>query len=266
VVKLVDPYQDTVLWERPVENGAKGCVLGQEALGIFEVDGKFALIRLPDGKVLFDAKTGGKLDGENSLISIHLLRSADGYVLVTNGAPSAIQQNESYQPAPGGLNNLLINGRVYGFDQTQGKKLWGPVRINQHGLVLSQPSQLPILTFARHIQHSMAQNGQPDARTSLMCIDKRSGRIVFNDDRVLGSNISNFEQLGDRADETVSIMLPNKTVTLKFTNKEVPPDPKEPDANKAKAGSHAVKNAMEALGKALEGALKSGKPKENDDD
>ncbi len=67
----------------------------------------------------------------------------------------------------------------------------------------------------------------------------------------------------------MSILLPGKTVTLKFTDKEVPPEVKQQDAAQGKRGSGAVKTAAEALGKILEGALQPLKPRKpgtNDDD
>ncbi len=176
VVKLSDLWNEKVLWTRNVTFGAKGALAGEDALGIFEPGGKvgkFSLIRISDGKVLVDQE---KLEPENSLLGIYLLASPDAYILVTNGSPTNIPQNESIQAAPGGLYNQLINGRLYGFDRQTGKRLWGPVRIDQQGLVLNQPGQLPILTFARHIHHS-ANNGQSDARTSLLVIDKRWGGL-----------------------------------------------------------------------------------------
>lgn len=267
VVKYSDPWKQQVFWSRPVTFGAKGAVAGQEAVGIFETSGKvgkFSLVRLADGKVLVDKE---KVEPENSLLGIYLLSMPDGYLLLTNGAPSNVPQNESIQPAPGGMNNPLVNGRLYGFDR-DGKRLWGAVKIDQQGLVLNQPSALPILTFARHVHHS-AGNGQPDAKTSLLCVDKRSGRVVYQNDSVLNTAISNFEQVGDRSDDTVSILLPGKTVTLKCTDKEVPPEAAAEQAGAKRGRGSAVESAAEALGRILEGALKPlkpHKPGENDDD
>ena len=265
VAKLTDLWENKIVWSRPIDNNSKGYLAGQEALGIFEPGGRFSLIRIADGQVLVDHE---KLHLENSLNSIYLFASPDAYVLVTNGAPTRNGQNENIQPAPGGLNQQLVSGRVYGFDRVAGKRLWGPVRIDQYGLVLSQPAQLPVLTFARHV-HRATPNGQPDARTSMLCIDKRSGRIVFNDDKVLASPISNYEQVGDRADSTVSLLLPNKTVTLKFTDQEPPPETPQQQAGKAKPGASKLKSAAEAIGKVLEGALRPldpAAPGEKDED
>lgn len=268
VVKFSDPWKQQVLWSRPVASGSKGAVAGQDVLGIFEPAGKtakFSLVRLADGKVLVDKE---KVEPESSAMTgIHLLGMADGYLLLTNGPPTNVPQNESIQPAPGGMNNPIVTGRLYGFDR-DGKRLWGPVKIDQQGLVLTQPSGLPILTFARHIHHSAA-NGQPDAKTSLLCIDKRNGRVAYQNDSVLNTAISNFEIIGDPADDTVSILLPGKTVTLKCTDKELPPEAAAQQAAPKRKGSGAVESAAEALGKILEGALKPLKPRkpgENDDD
>ncbi len=189
-------------------------------------------------------------------MAIHLIPSPDAMVLVTNGAPTNVEHNEHILPVPSGFNNNpLINGRIYGFDPATGKRLWGAVKIHQYGLVLSQPNRLPALTFVRIVHHA-TQNGQPDTKTGVLCVDRRSGRIVFQDDKVLSNAINNWEEVGDPGDGTVTIMLPpTKTVTLKFTDKEVPPEAKTTKQENAAEASPA-KTAAEALGKALEGVLK----------
>ena len=69
----------------------------------------------------------------------------------------------------------IHEGRLYAFDR-HGKLQWpAPVKIENQRVALNQPTDLPILSFACRVPDE--DNGQ--YRTSLLCIDKRSGRTVY---------------------------------------------------------------------------------------
>jgi hypothetical protein len=144
-----------------------------------------------------------------------------------------------------------------------------PVQIQQHGLVLTQPSELPILAFVRQIHRSNGA-GQQDTKTSVLCVDKRTGRVVYQDDK-LPFGINNFDIVGDHADNTVSLLLPGRTITMELTNRELPPLPAEQAGNAAKPAekkgfSKTLEGVFKALGKAAEGLTPGEEPFETDDD
>jgi hypothetical protein len=93
-----------------------------------------------------------------------------------------------------------------------------------HGLV-PQPSDLPVLVFARRI--TPPRPGER-SRLSLLCLDKRTGHAAFVDDRMVLRQDTLFgcDVAGDPAAHTVTISpvgggLPG--VVLRFTGEPIAP-------------------------------------------
>jgi outer membrane protein assembly factor BamB len=227
VVTLRDVWSGEAKWTYTFAAGAKGAVITDEVVGVLEPSGRFTLVRLADGHKLVEQR----LDAEETLTSICLLRSSDQYLLLTNSPATGMDSTLNVQPINGGLNNdPLISGRIYAFDRTSGKTLWPrPVVVQQQGLVLTQPCELPLLFFlSSRTRNNPA--GQPEARSGVQVIDKRNGRVWFKrEDLPL---ITNFEISGDREAKTVTLLLPGTMFTFRLTDEplpplaEVPPPPK----------------------------------------
>ncbi|HTU27243.1 MAG TPA: PQQ-binding-like beta-propeller repeat protein, partial [Pirellulales bacterium] len=217
VVTFRDAWTSDVKWSYSFAAGAKGSIVADEALGVLEKSGKFLLVRLADGRKLVEEK----LDSDEALSGICLLRSADQYLLVTNSPPTNTDNNLNIQP-PNGLNNdPLINGRVYAFDRSSGAKLWPrPVVVQQQGLILSQPCNLPLLFFLCN-RHRQTAAGQPEAKSVVQVIDKRNGRqVMLRDDLPM---ITNFEIKGERDESAVTLLLPTNMFTFRLTDDPLPP-------------------------------------------
>jgi outer membrane protein assembly factor BamB len=226
VVSLRDPWTNQEKWSQSFDAGAKGAIVADEAVGVFEPSGRFVMVRLEDGRKIVEEK----LKPEDMLSGIYILGSSTQYLLVTNSPPRAedVQANVNVQPAPGGLNNPAVNGRVYAFDRQTGKPMWAePFSVKQQGLVLTQPSEMPLLFFLSH-RHT-ANNVGHETRTSVLCLDKRNGQMVYRNDSI-GTVINNFEIIGSRTDDTVALLLPQKTITFRLTND--PPQEKQAQAEK----------------------------------
>jgi hypothetical protein len=88
--------------------------------------------------------------------------------------------------------------------------------------VTHQPSRLPLLVFVRSIPrtHGTAR-GEP--ATSLLCIDKRTGRIAYQNEELPAAMIGNIELVGDAEKHTVTLTMPPAMVELTLTD-EPPPD------------------------------------------
>ena len=246
VVSLRDAWTGKDVWSHEFDAGAKGAVLSGDAVGVLEPSGRFVLARLRDGKKIVE----DKLKAENALVGIYLLANSTQYLLVTNSPPANVQANVNIQPAPGGLNNPIVNGLVYAFARGQGdepaRQIWPePAEVKQQGLVLTQPSEVPLLFFLSH-RHTANGVGQHETRTSVLAIDKRNGQRVYaNDD--LRTVISNFEISADHQTDTVALMLPNKTLTFRLTSDPLPTKEEQAQANK--------KGILEAIGGAVRRAV-----------
>jgi tetratricopeptide (TPR) repeat protein len=217
---LLDLWSQKVLWRRAFAVGAKFRRLGDDLLGAMQRDGKFALLALADGRPLVEEQ----LLEEPQLVDIYLQQSRERFLLVTNHPPVETKEGVNISAAPGGLNNPLISGRVYAFDRTTGEPQWPtPAVIERHGLLLPQPSALPVLVFVRHVINPTA-GGRNRTKTSLLCLDKRTGRAVFQkDDFAFGTGFFHLE--GDRAANIVAVRLPSLAVKLHYTETPIPPEP-----------------------------------------
>jgi len=213
-MRLVDPWDQRVVWEHSFANGSKADLISQDAVGVLEPDGKFSLVTLPDGKLLVHEQ----LEPEKGLVNIHLLRTGSQYLLITHTAPRP-EPAAGVQLVPNALSFPLVNGRVYSFDRASGKKSWpAPAVVSQYGLMSNQPSRLPLLVFVRQIQKSGGAGGGREQHASVLCIDKRTGAIAYQSDQLPPIAVANFELTGDPARQTVTLSLPPKVIELTLTD------------------------------------------------
>jgi hypothetical protein len=230
VLSLFDPLEGRQDWpERKFAAGARVRLVGEKAVGVMEPGGRFALISLPDGRTIADLK----LESQPSPDDITLLESGGKYFLLTSDSAADGAIGRGHSPGHGGLqprpadNSRRLNpvvtpsmrvgsGRLYTVDG-QGKLLWpAPVKIENQMLPLNQPAGLPVLTFAYRVL-----DGKGGLKTSFLCIDKRSGRTVYQAEEVADPR-SFFRVVGDAKKKTVDLMDSTNTVTLTFTDKPWP--------------------------------------------
>ncbi|MEX0978583.1 MAG: hypothetical protein WDZ48_07015, partial [Pirellulales bacterium] len=222
VMEMRDVWLDKALWSYAFAAGSKADLISSDVVGVCQPDGEFSLVKLADGKLLVKEQ----LEKENSLVGIYLLPSDGGYLLVVHGTARNISNvtTQSF-PNPNVPDCPLISGHIYAFDRASGKKLWpAPVPVTQHGLLLSQPRDLPALVLVRQVHRSAASSSR-DPKLSVMCIDKRSGKIVYQRDDLPGTTVPICDLFGDPRAHTITISLPTRLITLKYTN-----DPAKPQA------------------------------------
>ena len=169
-MEMRDAWRGEALWTHKFAANSKAAIISQDVVGVLQPDGQFILVSLADGKLL----TKEQLEPETSLSGIFLLRFDGGYLLLTNAVPRA-DTSVTAQPIPNGSSSIIANGRLYAFDQI-GKKLWpAPVVLAQQGLLLSQPSELPVLVFvAKCIRGRPCRSANSESR----CCASTSGRAA----------------------------------------------------------------------------------------
>jgi outer membrane protein assembly factor BamB len=220
LLQMRDAWEDKTLWSFTFHGGAKAAIASGQAVGVLEPDGVFSLVTLPDGRRLVKEQ----LEPEKALVGIYLLRSSDRYLLVTNSA-ARLEPPLNVQPIAGAANHPMVNGRVYAFDQQTGNKSWpSPVVVAQYGLVANQPSQLPLLVFVRQA-HRPGGAGGREPRTSVLCIDKRTGQVAYQNDALPTTMVGNFELSGDPVKHTVTLTLPPQVIELTLTDERPSPPP-----------------------------------------
>ena len=131
-------------------------------------------------------------------------------------------------PTPQGMVGLdsgmaLVNGHVYAFDRGSGKPLWPvPALVKNYHVLLGQGVELPLLVL---LHWRPPTGGSGEAKSSLLCLDRRSGRAVWKEDLGSPANFFNCELSGNRERQTVTVSMPTQALTLRFTNDPVPPEP-----------------------------------------
>jgi outer membrane protein assembly factor BamB len=216
---LTDAWTGTEMWSGAFARGAKGYLVEQDEAAVMTPGGKFVLLSLSEGK----AKVDTTLAVEDNLSAIHVLRSSDQYILAASRPSEQLPNNMAISPAPGGFHSPLIHGRVYAFDRQTGKAQWQtPAFVEPFGLPLDQPPEIPVLTFMRQMTPTA---GTPRrTHTSVLCIDKRDGRILFSKDDIPATTAA-YGILGQPENQIVYLQLPGKTYTIKFSDDPTPPEP-----------------------------------------
>ncbi len=241
-LRLTDVWEQKVLWEKKFDGSARPWLVDQRAIGVLDQQGRFQLFSLPDGKNCVDAK----LEPDPALSEIYVLASPTHWLLATN-RPMRNVDGVVRQALPGGYGNPLINGFVHIFDRQTGQKV-ASTRVEQHGLLLSQPSDLPVFAFATTVYDPINGRGR-NQQTSLLFLDKRSGRVVYEGG--IPNPIPDVDLIGDPERNQVALKTPYTTVTLTFTGQPYPPQ-SPADAPAKKPGDHQTSAAARAMFRGLQ--------------
>lgn len=249
-LSLFDPWEQRPVWpSRKFAAGSKACLVGETAIGVFEPSGHFVLLSLPDGRAIADLK----LTPEPSLSEIVVTRLGGQYFLLAHDArPRARMDRHPIQPLPGTLYQPIRRGRLYAIDR-QGKSTWpSPAVIEDQHLLLNQPAGLPVLVFACQ-KYEQRKEGQMWAKTWVLGVDRRCGRIVYDKDTQ--NTTMTLDLIGDTDQKTVELRMQNTTVVLRFTDKPVVTPPAGQARPKQPEGS-----VTDALLRALQRAAAEGAP------
>jgi tetratricopeptide (TPR) repeat protein len=212
-LQLHDPWDGTTLWSSPgFTPGSQITLVERKAVAVLEPDGSFALIDLAEGRSIIDTQLGPASD----ILRLGVLTAPGLYLVVAHLQDSEDELARTAQPVGGVSSETIKRARVYAFDN-QGKALWpSPLEIEDQCLPLDQPELLPVLAFVCTYKEPLP-TGRTEVGTSLLCLDKRTGRVVC-EEHFKWRN-STFCMVGDPEKKTVRIQLQRATVTLTFTDK-----------------------------------------------
>jgi outer membrane protein assembly factor BamB len=208
-VRLWDAWTQTDLWTRSFDDSARGYTLGRDALAVMQRDGHFTLLELHSGKSLIDAQ----LPAEPDLTELYVLASREHYLVLTNTPPRNDANVGYVNPIPGGVNNPRMQGHVHAFARSDGAHLWSR-EVKHQAIQLEQPGELPVLLFACQIYRRDPATNRGATYFSVLCLDKRDGRILFEHETTTGS--AHCDALGNPSDRTVTLEMTQQTVTLTF--------------------------------------------------
>jgi outer membrane protein assembly factor BamB len=219
-LRLFDPWTQQDVWQHEFPADSRGELTA---------DGELAIVTPQDRLHVLDARTGETLleqqlePSDRPLLSVYWRSSTDQSLLVRSFEPRATSGTvvESF---PDQITCPLIDGDVYAFSRPGGQPLWSvPAVIEGYGLPLDQPDDVPVLAFVRQVERTKSRSQRPSL--SLLCIDKRDGRILL-DANGLNFAYGSFFMSGDPAEQSVSLRLLNvHNYQLTFTDDPQPPEP-----------------------------------------
>ena len=179
LLQMRDVWTEKDIWQHSFEPGAHPWPIDDQAVGVLDRQGRFALLSLLDGSTQIDAK----VPAEPTLQEVFVFRTPTHDLVVTN-RPAQNRDGDNVQPVPGGFGNPVINGMVHGFDRQTGKLVYS-TPVENRSLTFNQPADLPVLVFASQIYRTAAmRNNSGEAampRQAVLCIDKRTGRVVYDE-------------------------------------------------------------------------------------
>jgi outer membrane protein assembly factor BamB/predicted negative regulator of RcsB-dependent stress response len=229
VLKMRDIWAEQDQWERKYPTSAKPWPFESQAVAVLDRQGHLEIVSLPDGKV--DA--AAEVSPEPQLTEIYMFRTPTRDLIVTN-RPWRNTDNNGIQPVPGGLGNPLINGHVHGLDRKSGKIVYS-TPVENRSLTFNQPIDLPVLTFASQIyRHNRTFNNEPLQQTALLCLDKRNGHIIY-DEQSTGP-ITTIEMIGSPEKQQVLLKTIRTAIRMTFTDTAYPPPKVEKTPFSSRAG------------------------------
>lgn len=158
------------------------------------------------------------------------------------------------QPWQSNEYDAVLTGAIWAVDRASGESLWPlPATVLRQGIRLSQPSDLPVLLFARHV-HTKSRAPRP--RVGLLCLDKRTGCDVFLDERDRAAQdqtpFTNCEISGDPSEHRVVIDVGSERVSLKFDGGPIAPRPPFQAASHPPRGADFWESLEHLMNKAIE--------------
>lgn len=259
--RLFDCWEGKDVWTRELDPQARGCLVGNDQIAVLHPDGLFEVWSIQDGKVIFSTR----LPEEKQPASIHVIRSSDQYLLIVNQRNNIqlarrLPGMNLSAPAVDSTQCPLISGRMYVFDGQSGAPLWAePLEVNDYFLPPHQPADLPTLVLMRtFIQTRNLQ--RRGAQSSIVCIDKRTGDLLFAD-HAIRRPLETFFVHGDLERKAITIQTGSdpaeaySVVTLQFSDQPRPKSVGDPFPGLPNAEEEPEKTGASDREKAMEDVL-----------
>jgi tetratricopeptide (TPR) repeat protein len=246
-LELHDAASGKIVWSETLDEDARGCLIENREVAIFEPNGRFLIRSLEHDQPLLEQM----LEPEENLVAIQMVPSDDQYLLLTTSDGSRVGA------VNGGLAVYPIRGRVYAFDRASGEPQWSsPARIEDYGLPSGQPEDSPVLWFVRqYTKRDAAATRAASLRTAIVCIDRRTGRLLLEKDE-LPSQANFCEIFANRSEQTSTLSIPGFSFQVTFTDEPVAEEPPAEIRSATRAASTTT-NSLSRITNAVMEALRS---------
>ncbi|MEX2141514.1 MAG: PQQ-binding-like beta-propeller repeat protein [Pirellulales bacterium] len=220
-VRVTDVWageQEREIWKQDFASSAKVESIDSDEIAILDTSGKFVIYSLDDDKQVVETK----LKAEHALTDLQVFRTSERYVVLA-ARPLEVREGLAHRYAVqnnGSRSQPVVEGRVYGFERRTGKLLWEN-DFPATATLLNQPAHVPLLVFAMNVNEQSRVSAQR-ATTSVLCLDTRDGRIVYNE-KLPGASTT-VVAAADPEHQKLEIHRNTSTVSLTFGDKKPEPD------------------------------------------
>lgn len=213
VLRRTDAWTGQHAWERQYHANSRVWAVEDQAVGVLEQGRRFVLVDAATGQLLVDAE----VEAGPNLIDLFVLRSPTHDLLLLNHAPQN-QNNKMFQPVPYQAWGIpLLNGRVYGFERKPNEQIRAAswvAHVKNQGMLLTQPTGLPVLVFATSVWEQVNGRQQPSGIAT--CLDKRTGRFIY--EQQTAGQLQSVECVGDPEAGCVTVRTLRASTVLTFTD------------------------------------------------
>jgi hypothetical protein len=181
------------------------------------------LVDVASGKLVVDQKLDAYPKSQNIFAAV----SGNSLIL----AISAAVAPGRHQTVAFAGDFPLVTGPIYAIDLTTGQPSWpSPAYVEERGLVLAAPSEIPLIVFADRESHR--DTGAGSMKLRLLCLDSITGQSVFHNDDLLDvadgrfriRAVASSESSTDRR-RRVTIETTAQQIQLTLSDEPRPPEP-----------------------------------------
>ncbi len=219
-LRVYDAWLGTELWRGEFPIGSRGELVADDEVAVFQATGELVIVSLRDGR----ERLRKQLDPLAAPAYLYVQRFHDEYYVLP-GAGIAPNPRVSITAPSVDTASPVLQGKLYAFNALTGDRLWqSPGEINSFSVPYVQPARSPVLVFVRSM---LFRTGQSKAQASILCVDKRDGRVLYANDELPvqpGANLT-YDVSSDPRNNTVYVALAGHALTLKFLEDAPPPAP-----------------------------------------
>lgn len=229
VLEVWDPLAGTRHRMGEFSGAARARAAGPGRLAVLDPAGTLTLLDVSRQAVVFTTRLG---DMPERVDLLQVVPWLDRLLVLAGRRDDAGQGAEPDSILPlqqtllAGHDGQMVTYSIWAVDGSSGGPLWSvPATVAHHCLHPVQPSALPVLMFCRQIQGTAARD---TTRLSVLCLDKRTGHAVFEDDRIRAQPhlLYGCDMVGDPAAHTITLRSRGgdaRQVVLDFTGGPLAP-------------------------------------------
>jgi hypothetical protein len=231
----IDALSQEVAWRHEFAEGAGVDIDRDRYVAVVEPAGRAAIIDADSGAILLEQP----LPRQTGVEGVHLLAGAESFVLVAEN-PAARNADREVRGLMGG-DSPVVDGHVVVIDRPSGAMKWNrPATVLRQALLLSQPPDVPFITFVGTLVSRSPGDGRDT--TTMLLMDKATGRTLYRSDDLPQTGAGYcMVHMTDAEKREVTVDMAGRSLLLQFTEGRRPPEPPamaevESGASKASGG------------------------------